>query len=118
MKQLLNERAPEGVSYDFGHVHNNLIQIGVNWGVPGLLIALWFFFAVLRRLFGVWRAHRDGRGDPLVAAWALGGFVAWIGFHFAGVFEWYFGDAEMMATLFVVTGTALAVPRDDSPQSA
>ena len=94
----------------FGHLHSNPVMWIVLWGVPGLGLALIFLGSIpalqLRRL-RTWRAGRL-RAPPAAEAWALSGLAAWTGFFVAGLFEWYFGDAEVILLLWTVTGVSLA----------
>jgi O-antigen ligase len=83
-----------------GHFHNNLVQIAATTGTVGLLAYLaWMLLAGL----AAWRAFRNTR-----SAAAAAGLAAWIGFQVHGMFDWSFGDAEVVNQLFVWLGLALA----------
>ena len=94
-----------------GHLHNNLIQMAVIWGVPGLILGQAFLFAGLWHLGKSWwdlRRRSDGvKRAPARAGWVLGAIGAWISFYIAGFTEWYFGDAESMLIFLAILGCAL-----------
>ena len=94
-----------------GHLHNNLVQMAVIWGIPGLIFGQAFLFAGLWYLFKRWRDLRripsGTRAAPAQFGWVLGAIGAWISFYIAGLTEWYFGDAESMLIFLAILGTAL-----------
>jgi O-antigen ligase len=74
------------------HLHNVVIQIAAERGVPALLA--WFgFLAVAAR--DLWRQTRTGPARGLAAA-GLAAIVAMLG---AGMFEHNFGDSEFLVLL-------------------
>ncbi len=84
-----------------GHLHNNLVMIAAETGIPSALAYLAFvgaFFAGATRI-----ARRRPRGDPARGV-ALGAIGAMAALFAAGMFEYNFGDVEvLMATLVVAT---------------
>jgi putative inorganic carbon (HCO3(-)) transporter len=91
----------------YQHMHNNLLQIAAERGVPGLALWLWFIFSLIR---AAWRVHRAsmprtgaGTGSPdsseafFASTAALGCCAALL---VAGLFEYNFGDSEVL-TLFL-----------------
>jgi O-antigen ligase len=95
----------------FGHMHSNIVQMAVIWGVPGLLFGQAFLFACLWRLLQRWRILLRQPGGaaatPAAAGWTLGALAVWAGFYVAGFTDWYFGDAEPMLIFLAVIGAAL-----------
>jgi O-antigen ligase len=90
-----------------GHLHNNFMEALVTLGVPGFCAVLWLFY----RMFAVIR--RSGRGAPkdsFRGALAAGLLAAYAGFHVLGLFEYNFGDHEVMVLVWFLTGLAVAVP--------
>ena len=84
-----------------GHLHNNVVMIAAETGIPSLLAYLWFvgafFAAALRQVRGL------ARGEPLRGV-TLGAIGAMVSIFAAGMFEYNFGDVEvLMATLVVAT---------------
>ena len=84
-----------------GHLHNNLVMIAAETGIPSLLAYLAFVGAFFVGALRVVR--RAPRGDPARAV-ALGAIGAMAALFSAGMFEYNFGDVEvLMATLVVAT---------------
>jgi O-antigen ligase len=84
-----------------GHLHNNVVMIAAETGIPSLLAYLWFvgaFFAGALR-----QVRASARGEPLRGV-TLGAIGAMASVFAAGMFEYNFGDVEvLMATLVVAT---------------
>ena len=92
---------PDGVVHINPHLHNNLLQIGAERGLPALAIWLWFLVALVRDL---WK--RFSAGQRALAATALATIAALLT---AGLFEYNFGDSEvLMLFLIIVTLPAAA----------
>ena len=94
-------RGPDAVKPVNPHLHNNPLQIAAERGLPALLVWLWFILAVIRDL---WRRFSSGQRELAAAALATVGAVL-----AAGLFEYNFGDSEvLMLFLIVVTLPAAA----------
>jgi O-antigen ligase len=91
-----------------GHLHNNLIMWAVTLGLAGFLalvalfVKIWLEFAAI---------ERELRTDWFGGSLALGGMAVLAGFHINGLFEWNFGDAEIITILWAITGLVLAAER-------
>ena len=95
-------RGPDAVNQTNPHLHNNPLQIAAERGLPALAIWLWFLVALVRDL---WRRFNNGQQRALTAG-ALATVVALLT---AGLFEYNFGDSEvLMLFLIVVTLPAAA----------
>jgi O-antigen ligase len=95
-------RGPDAVNQINPHLHNNPLQIAAERGLPALAIWLWFIVALTRDL---WQRFWKGQQRFLAAA-ALASVVALLT---AGLFEYNFGDSEvLMLFLIVVTLPAAA----------
>ena len=83
----------------YGHLHNNVVQIAAERGLPCLATFIWFLLAVYADLMGMLKtAPKDTRWTILSAIAALSGFVV------AGFFEYNFGDSEvLLLLLFIVS---------------
>jgi len=84
----------------FSHVHNNIVQLAAERGLIGLIgwLVLWIAF------FG--HATRRARDDP--DAWISRGVVAaLVGFHAAGLFEFNYGDSEVVTAVYILMAAAL-----------
>jgi O-antigen ligase len=106
----------------FGHLHNNIVQMAVIWGIPGLIFGQAFVFAGLWFLVKRWRTLRRRpaglRATPAQSGWVLGAIGVWISFYIAGLTEWYFGDAETMLIYLAILGCALGPLDPEEPQTA
>jgi len=104
----------------FGHLHSNIVQMAVIWGIPGLIFGQAFLFAGLWFLVKRWRALRrrpEGfRATPARSGWVLGAIGVWISFYIAGLTEWYFGDAETMLIYLAILGCALGPLDPEDPE--
>ncbi len=83
----------------YGHLHNTFLQIGAERGLPCLLFFLWFLFAILRE-------HMTLRSDtdPFVSTLGYGVVAITVGMMVLGLFEFNFGDSEVLTLyLFVVS---------------
>lgn len=90
-----------------GHMHNNLVQVAVIWGLPGLVLFLGLFVALLRAPWSRWRAAQRA-GSSWAAGWSLGAIGAVVAFFVAGFTEWYFGDAEPLLMVMAIVGLGAA----------
>jgi O-antigen ligase len=95
-------RGPDAVEKINPHLHNVPLQIAAERGLPALAIWLWFVVAVLRDL---WTRFRHGENAFLAAA-AIACVTSLLT---AGLFEYNFGDSEvLMLFLIVITLPAAA----------
>ena len=95
---------PDGVTHINPHLHNDFLQIAAERGLPALALWLWFIVALLRDL---WKRFHAGQRE--LAATALATVVALLT---AGLFEYNFGDSEvLMLFLTIVTLPAAAERR-------
>jgi O-antigen ligase len=113
METIWEKYADPGWPWE-GHLHNNLIMWLVTLGLAGagVLIALFVQAWIL-----VARIERRLREDWFGGSLALGGLAVMAGFHVAGLFEWNFGDAEIIMLIWATIGLALTADRLLSPPS-
>lgn len=97
-------RGSDAVNKINPHLHNDFVQIAAERGLPALAIWLWFVVALVR---DVWqRFRRAAPFEGYLAAGALGAIAALLT---AGLFEYNFGDSEvLMLFLILVTLPAAA----------
>jgi O-antigen ligase len=101
-------RSPESVERA-GHLHNAYIQIAASMGVVGLAAFAWLYTSLMRAAWGGLRkveAHALPSG--VSAGVRLGVTAALAGFLVAGLFEWNFGDEELLYHLYTLVGIAWA----------
>jgi O-antigen ligase len=89
--------------FTIGHFHNTYVMVLVCSGVAGLTAFLWLMAAVWRNL-GAAVKHAGSEQDRLVTQASL---AAMIGFLVAGIFDWTFGDAEVVTMFWFVIGMGL-----------
>src|SRR5205085_7292681 len=86
-----------------GHLHSVPVQIGATMGVVGLAAFLWLVIALFRTAAGRMSPPRG-----LAAGVRAGATAALAGFLVAGLFEWNFGDEELLYLLYTLIGIAWA----------
>jgi putative inorganic carbon (hco3(-)) transporter len=107
----------------YQHMHNNFLQIAAETGIPGLLIWLWFMG---RLAWDAWRCYRYAkspsfpgndafRKEALIASSAA--LASWTALMVAGMFEYNFGDSEVLTFfLFLMSAPyAFAAPDSEFP---
>jgi O-antigen ligase len=102
-------RWPEATHPMQPHLHNNLLQVAAERGLPGLAFLLWWavvaFAAVLREA----RRGAVGRGPGWAAAGALATLAA---VFVAGLFEYNLGDSEVLMLSLLLTAVPFALVRE------
>jgi O-antigen ligase len=97
-------RAPSAPRYNVPHLHNSLLQIAAERGLPALAAYLGLHLAAMGL---AWRRFRREGGTLGTRAdlW-IGALLAILAFNVAGLFENNWGDAEVQRTALF----ALAIP--------
>ena len=84
------------------HLHNNLIQIAVERGIPALLS--WLFFLAIAFFDLLKFIRRKKVNDSYFLGLSIAALGAIVGLFIAGMFEYNFGDSEIkMLFLFIIT---------------
>jgi O-antigen ligase len=83
-----------------GHLHNNFIQIAAERGLLGLAAWLGIWLAFFARAGRIYAALPAARAED--RALVAGSLAAVAGFLVAGLFEYSFGDSEVIGLLWVV----------------
>lgn len=112
------EQEKEFPGWLYQHMHNNFLQIAAETGIPGMLLWLWFMCRLAWDAWGCYRFARsdlfpgdnDLRNEAIMASTAALG--AWTALMVAGIFEYNFGDSEVLTLfLFIMSAPyAFAVP--------
>lgn len=106
-RTYLTYRTPTG-DEPAGHLHNNYIHLLVTLGGAGLMIVLYLFFRVLKTEYGIFSKNKS---DPLIRNISLGAISVFSGFMVNGMFEWNFGDHEIMVFVWFTVGLCLSAGR-------
>ncbi len=103
-------RLPDAPRFRIPHLHNNIVQIWAEEGVVTLLAYLGMLASLL-----AWCARALRRGGE-ASSYAMGGIAALIGVTLAGLFEFNFGDSEVLMNFLdvmaIVTAMTIAPPGD------
>jgi O-antigen ligase len=97
---------PENISKDvfsIGHFHSTYVTILVCFGVAGFLAFAWLMISVWRAL-GMTMKHTN---DESCRSIIFASRAAVLGFLVAGIFDWTFGDAEVVTMFWFVVGLGL-----------
>jgi O-antigen ligase len=91
----------------YQHMHNNALQMAAERGIPGLV--LWLCL-MARLAWDGWRLFRSSRAMPSAEALpvAAAGLGSWVALMIAGLFEYNFGDSEVLALFLFMQSAAYA----------
>ena len=101
---------PEALRHSTSHLHNTPVQILVERGILGLLAWIALFTTFFVRAFRIWTALPAGREAD--RALVGGGIAALAGFLVAGLFEYNFGDTEVLLVAMLIMALPFVVERD------
>lgn len=87
-----------------GHLHSVPIQIAATMGLLGLAAFAWLYVSLIRTAGSGLRTML--RSPDVEAGLKLGTLAGLVGFLVAGLFEWNFGDEELLYLLFTLAGLA------------
>ena len=91
-----------------GHLHSIYVQVGATMGVVGLAAFAWLVVGLFRTAGRGLRHDLRAGADDVGLALRLAAVAALAGFLTAGLFEWNFGDEELLDLLFTLVGIAFA----------
>jgi O-antigen ligase len=91
-----------------GHLHNNVLMWLVTLGVVGCLVLISLFVKILSVEVSAYRVLKE---RWVAGSLALGALAVFTGFHINGLFEWNFGDQEIIVLFWFSVGMALASKR-------
>lgn len=108
LNKVYDEYKRQDSGFRSGHMHSDFFHVLASTGLVGLVAFLWFLRSLcsvlLRNLQSV---SREG----FLGAVCLGALAGFCGFVTAGIFEWNFGDAEVVSMLYCLVGLACACVR-------
>ncbi len=105
LAEKYREYKPEGAEHIHGHMHNIFLQIAVTRGILGLITFCYFIVSCFRLILSNLRLDLPPPGRALV----VGSLGALAGFLVNGLFEWNFGDAEVIMLLYTLLGFNLSI---------
>lgn len=88
----------------YGHLENNVLQLAAERGLLCLAAFFWFIFELYTSLISIVRTEPDELRWPAVSALA-----ALTGFLIAGLFEYNFGDSEVLLLLLFIVSVPFGV---------
>jgi O-antigen ligase/polysaccharide polymerase Wzy-like membrane protein len=91
-----------------GHMHSNLLQIGLERGLPALIVWLILIGIYLRML---WRMARENTFDDFGRGIAVGALGGAVGFFTSGLVHYNWGDSEVVTVFNFIMGLCLVVER-------
>jgi O-antigen ligase len=98
---------PNAVRDQRAHLHNNPIHIAAERGLIGLACWLWIWIAFYHQ---TWKIFRAVEADNYRArALVIGGLASVTGFHVAGLFEYTFGDSEVIMLVYFLMALSYVV---------
>jgi O-antigen ligase len=106
----------EALRRSTSHLHNTPLQIVVERGVIGLVIWLWIFVAFLVRGAALLRRLPPEAGGD--RALVLGSLAAVVTFLVGGLFEYNFGDTEVLLVALALMALPFALVSERQPAGA
>jgi O-antigen ligase len=117
VKRLYPEYAPpEALRRHTSHLHNTPLQIAVERGLVGLALWLWIFVVFFVRSARVLRRlPAEAAADRALVAGSIAAIAA---FLVAGLFEYNFGDTEVLLVALSIMALPFVVERDHAAAAA
>jgi len=112
--EIISSQIPDGnFRVTLCHAHSNPLQILATTGLIGFLAFLWLWVAVFRE--GLRLLHRV---PPLPSLYIIGVLSAVCAFHVEGLFEYTFGDSEIITLTWFLVGGMTALGRLEDGKGA
>lgn len=102
-------RQPGTFEMNQGHLHNNIIQLAVIDGIPGMLAFLWIFGAMWFSFVRGLAMNRSGAAGSRLKAVFFSLFCVSIAFFINGFFEYNFFSAQPALMFWFLTGTGWGI---------
>jgi len=97
-----------------GHLHNNLIQVSVIDGIPGLLVFLWLFTVLWIFSAGLLKSTRN----TLIEYEAYAIFPISVAFFINGFFEYNLFSSQVATIFWFIMGAGIAIKGSISGQES
>ena len=98
-----------------GHLHNNIMMLLVTLGIVGFVPIMFLFGKIAVEEY---RIAARSSSHWLYGSIGVGTFAAFIGFQINGLFEWNYGDHEVVLLFWFSIGLALSASRLFQPTEA
>jgi putative inorganic carbon (HCO3(-)) transporter len=111
LRKYPSYRWPEAPNAQAPHLHNNLLQLAAERGIPCALFWLWWMASALADAWGESRrllTTPDRRGAAWVATAAAS---TWFAVMVSGLFEYNFGDSEVLMFFLLASALPYALRR-------
>lgn len=102
----LNPEDRNRLSFFPVHLHNNMLQLAAERGIPCALAWLWLIFRIG---WDHWRGFRRSNGDDFQKGICAAGFISVAVLFVAGLFEFNFGDSEVLMLFLFFTSAPYAL---------
>jgi O-antigen ligase len=105
-------RWPEAPNKEAPHLHDNVLQIAAERGVPALVFFLWWIAATLAVAYAEARrgqAATPGGATPAEAAAATAALAVVVAAFVEGLVEYNLGDSEVLMLFLLVTAVPFAL---------
>ena len=99
---------------EFPHLHNNILQIAAERGIPAAITWIWMFVALG---IGHIRVARRGSENFWAHGVAAGAFACLVALFVAGMFEYNFGDSEVLMLFLLLVTLPFALEGEESKRS-
>jgi O-antigen ligase len=106
--EIYSSHMPPGAVYVHGHMHNIFLQVAVTLGAVGLAVFIW----LLVSMFVILVRNLSLDLPPPARGLMAGSLGAMAGFIVNGLFEWNFGDAEVLTVMLIIVGLNAAMYRE------
>ena len=100
LKEIYVQYKQVGDNEPGGHLHNTIIMWLVTTGIVGFLAVM---FLIFRIILGLWKTYQSGT-DWFTQVLSIGVFASFFGFLLNGMFEWNFGDSEIVTYVSILLG--------------
>jgi O-antigen ligase len=89
-----------------GHLHNNFVMLAVTLGLVGFSAVMGIFIRIIVFEFSILRKVVP---HPLARSIVLGAVAVFFGFQVNGLFEWNYGDQEIVTFFWLTLGLTIAI---------
>jgi O-antigen ligase len=109
-------RHPTAPRYWVPHLHDSLLHLTAERGIPALVSYLWMMAAAIG--FAARRFRQEGGFAGPRADLYLGCALALIGFNLAGLFEYNWGDTEVQRLALFLLALPFCLEMEEAPAAA